>query len=178
DIASTFVNERAEQLAMDGGADAFLTDPVEPPVLLATVNALLRLRRAEEGLRAAGRRWQATFDAMQDGICLLNADGTVRQCNAAFAKLVNRPLADLVDAPWASLWGGFGSPEAAESLAKLGRTWQRELIDVPHDGRWVRLLVDPVVDSGGVAGAVGIATDITIEHQMAEARAILLAREQ
>ena len=57
-ISSTFVNERAQQLAMDGGADAFLTDPVEPPVLLATVHALLRLGAPRRGCArpaAAGR---------------------------------------------------------------------------------------------------------------------------
>src|SRR5262245_56121800 len=76
-ISSTFVNERAQELALEGGADAFLTEPTEPPVLLATVNALMRLHRAEVGLRAAGRRWQATFDALGSGICLLDADGAV-----------------------------------------------------------------------------------------------------
>ena len=177
-ISSTFVNERAQQLAMDGGADAFLTDPVEPPVLLATVHALLRLRRAEEGLRAAGRRWQATFDAIGDGICLLSAEGTVLQCNSAFGQLVKRSPQDLVGAPWTSLWGGFGSPEAADSLAKLGHTQRRESVDVFHEGRWLRLLVDPVVEGGALAGVVGIVTDITIERQADEARAVILAREQ
>jgi len=33
---------------LDAGADAYLTHPVEPPVLVATVNAQLRARRAEE----------------------------------------------------------------------------------------------------------------------------------
>src|SRR5215831_17498779 len=63
-VSSTFVNERAQELTLQGGADAYLTEPLEAPVLLATVHALLRLHRAEEGLRAAGRRWQATFDAI------------------------------------------------------------------------------------------------------------------
>ena len=54
-ISATFLSDRAEQLAYEGGADAYLTDPVEPAVLLATIHSLLRLRRAEEGLRAASR---------------------------------------------------------------------------------------------------------------------------
>lgn len=39
----------------DGGADGYLTQPFERPVLLATVRALLRARQAEEALRAAER---------------------------------------------------------------------------------------------------------------------------
>jgi signal transduction histidine kinase len=38
-------------LALQGGADAFLIEPIEPEELLATVNALLRMRGAEQALR-------------------------------------------------------------------------------------------------------------------------------
>ena len=37
--------------ALDGGADAFLVEPIEPEELLATARALLRLRGAEQALR-------------------------------------------------------------------------------------------------------------------------------
>ena len=36
--------------ALEGGADAFLVEPIEPAELLATVKALLRMRRAEQAL--------------------------------------------------------------------------------------------------------------------------------
>jgi signal transduction histidine kinase len=38
-------------LALEGGADAFLIEPIEPEELLATAKALLRLRGAEQALR-------------------------------------------------------------------------------------------------------------------------------
>ncbi len=38
-------------LALEGGADAFLVEPIEPEELLATVKALLRMRGAEQSLR-------------------------------------------------------------------------------------------------------------------------------
>jgi signal transduction histidine kinase len=37
--------------ALDGGADSFLVEPIEPEELLATARALLRLRGAEQALR-------------------------------------------------------------------------------------------------------------------------------
>jgi signal transduction histidine kinase len=37
--------------ALDGGADAFLVEPIEPEEFLATIKALLRMRRAEQALR-------------------------------------------------------------------------------------------------------------------------------
>ena len=42
--------------ALDGGADSYLTEPIEPAELVANVRALLRLRRAEDALREADRR--------------------------------------------------------------------------------------------------------------------------
>ncbi|MBP0588730.1 response regulator [Paraburkholderia sp. LEh10] len=42
--------------ALDGGADSYLTEPIEPSELVANVRAMLRLHRAEEALRDADRR--------------------------------------------------------------------------------------------------------------------------
>ncbi len=177
-ISATFATERAQQLALNRGADAFLTEPVEPPVLLATVHALLRIRRAEEALRAAGRQWQVTFDAIRDGICLLDASATILQCNASFAKLFSRCPQDLVGTTWTSLWRCFGPADAGEPLGKLVQARRRETVDLPRDGGWVRLLIDPVIERGALAGLVCSVTDITMERQAAEARSALLAREQ
>jgi PAS domain S-box-containing protein len=177
-VSSTFVNDRAQELALEGGSDAYLTEPLETPVMLATVNALLRLYRAEQGLRAAGRRWQATFDAIGSGVCLLSTEGAVVQCNAAFAKLCGKSAVDLVGAPWTALWLSDAPAGEEPPLNRLlaGRT--REAVELSRDGRWLRFLVDPVLESEAVAGFVCIATDITVEKQVAEARAALLAREQ
>jgi PAS domain S-box-containing protein len=177
-ISSTFVNERAQELARDGGADAFLTEPIEPLVLLATVHALLRLRRAEEGLRAAGRRWQAAFDAIRDGICLLTADGAVVQCNAAFAQVFGRSPQDVVGMAWTALWRSFDAAGVGDSLGRLVQTRQRETVELARDDARFRLLVDPVVESEQLAGLVAIISDVTVERLAADARAALLAREQ
>jgi len=44
---------------LDSGADGYIVEPVEPAVLIATVNAFLRARRAEEALRKSNEemRW-------------------------------------------------------------------------------------------------------------------------
>ena len=48
--AITSPHDRA--LALEGGADGFLVEPIEPEELLATVKALLRMRSAEQELRS------------------------------------------------------------------------------------------------------------------------------
>ncbi|NUO63475.1 MAG: response regulator [Gemmatimonadaceae bacterium] len=52
--------------ALDGGADAYLAQPVEPMELLATVRALLRIRRAESALRASEERYRLVAQATND----------------------------------------------------------------------------------------------------------------
>ena len=177
-ISATFLSDRAEQLAYEGGADSYLTDPVEPAVLLATIHSLLRLRRAEEGLRAASREWRATFDAIGDGICLLAPDGTVARCNVAFATLLDRAPADLVGRPWAEIWRWLGGAEEPSPTARVERTRRRETFDLHREQGWFRLLVDPVLEDESVTGLVCIVTDVTIERQAADVRAALFAREQ
>ena len=47
--AITSSQDRA--VALDGGADGFLVEPIEPDELIATAQALLRMRGAEQELR-------------------------------------------------------------------------------------------------------------------------------
>ena len=47
-LSATFVKDVDKVMGLDAGADGYLTHPVEPPVLIATVNAFLRARAAEE----------------------------------------------------------------------------------------------------------------------------------
>ncbi len=177
-ISATFLSDRAEDLAYEGGADSYLTDPVEPAVLLATIHSLLRLRRAEEGLRAASRGWQATFDAIGDGICLLTSDGTVARCNGAFGTLLGSAPADLVGRPWAEIWRRLGGGDEPSPTTQAERSRRRETVDLQRDGGWFRVLVDPVLEGSTLTGLVCIVADVTIERQAADVRAALFAREQ
>ena len=43
---------------LNGGADSYLTEPIEPAVLVATIRALLRAREAEESLRRSNEELQ------------------------------------------------------------------------------------------------------------------------
>ena len=47
-LSATFVQDVDKVTGLEAGADGYLTHPVEPPVLIATVNAFLRARSAEE----------------------------------------------------------------------------------------------------------------------------------
>jgi two-component system, sensor histidine kinase and response regulator len=60
-ISASSVLTQHQVLGLDSGADGYIVEPVEPAVLLATVNAFLRARRAEDALRQSTEelRWFA-----------------------------------------------------------------------------------------------------------------------
>ena len=64
-VSATFVSEEDTVRALEGGADACLTEPLEAPVLVATVRALLRARSAEDLLREALEREQDARSAAE-----------------------------------------------------------------------------------------------------------------
>lgn len=55
-ISASAITAPHAAAALEGGADAYLTEPVDPGVLVATIRALLRIRKAERELAAANER--------------------------------------------------------------------------------------------------------------------------
>jgi PAS domain S-box-containing protein len=177
-LSATFVGARHRALGLEGGADGYLTEPVEPPVLVATVNALLRARRAEEALRESARQWQATFDAMADGVAILNATGTVLQCNVVFPALFGRTASDVVGRGVGELWQGAAPPVEGFPFERLLRTRQRERAELKLGERWYQVTADPVVaEAGDLIGAAYIVEDVTARVRAEDERRGLLARE-
>ena len=70
-LSATFLESEAQVEGLENGADAYLTQPVEAPVLAATIRALLRARSAEAEVRLAAVEWRTTFDAITDAVAVL-----------------------------------------------------------------------------------------------------------
>lgn len=62
-LSASMVSTKAKVTGLDGGADAYLVQPVEPEELLATVRALLRVRKAEETLWQSEQQYRLFFEA-------------------------------------------------------------------------------------------------------------------
>jgi len=169
ELSAPSSNRRQPPRVLDDGADAYLTDVEHPAVLLGTVRALLRMRRAEESAQAAARAWQATFDAIGDGVFLLDPLGRVIRCNAALAAIVGRPTAELAGRAADGLLPGRPVGGSDSPLARCLSTGTRVITDLRTADQWYRVTADPVVTAhGALAGAVGILADVT-ERRRAEA---------
>ena len=54
-ISASSIMPQHQVHGLDSGADGYLVEPMEPSVLVATINAFLRLRRAEDALRRSNK---------------------------------------------------------------------------------------------------------------------------
>jgi CheY-like chemotaxis protein/nitrogen-specific signal transduction histidine kinase len=112
-LSASFTDTRSRAAGLDNGADGYLTHPVEPTVLLATVRALLRAHEAERAVRDTAEQWGMTFDAIREGVCVTDVHGAVLRCNRAFEDLLGITLSPGDTRP---LW------EVAPQLAAMVRS--------------------------------------------------------
>jgi PAS domain S-box-containing protein len=107
-LSASYVTDDDKVRGLDAGADAYLTHPVEPAVLVATVQALVRTRIAEEAMRRSEAKFRAIYARAPGGMCLLDDAGRLLDMNPAMLAflgrdagvVVGRRLSEFVPPPW------------------------------------------------------------------------------
>jgi PAS domain S-box-containing protein len=166
-ITASYMNPSDMARGLESGAENYLVEPVEPEVLIATINSILRARRAADSARAMAREWQGTFDAISDGVAVVDAENRIRRANGSLAQITGKPLGELIGAYAPTLWSR--DPLGDGPFARSLKTRRRESLEFDHDGKRLRLTVDPMFDdSGAPAGAVHIVSDITEKVRLEE----------
>jgi signal transduction histidine kinase len=166
-ISASFVSSEDRARALEAGADGYLTHPIEPMVLVATVRALLRLRTAESVARKSAEQWQSTFDALSEGVALVDGEGRLVRWNGAFEEICGPGIdAELIAGPGgdagALLERILGSSEALRHSGQ-GRFQSEYSIQQ----RTVQLTVDQVDSKNPESGKVLVLSDIT-DRKLAE----------
>jgi PAS domain S-box-containing protein len=83
-VSASLISTEARVAGLEGGADAYLTQPIEPQELIATVRALLRVRTSEEQLWKSQLQYRAFFEANPLPCCVFNThDFRILAVNAA-----------------------------------------------------------------------------------------------
>lgn len=91
-VSSTFVDPQSRVQGLEGGADAYLAEPIDRAEFVATVGALLRLKKAETTSR---QQAQAAEKARKE-LALLNATLEVRvSARTAELRSANESLREL-----------------------------------------------------------------------------------
>jgi PAS domain S-box-containing protein len=165
--SATFVSSERKVEGLDSGADAYLAQPIDDIELLAIVRAMLRTRRAEEAERLAAVKWQRTFDAMSDGVMVLDSRRHVVNCNRAMAKLLNVSQEEAVGGSVDRLLGSRVSRELLSAWLSdpLSARWEME---VQLQERWYRLVADAAPEAEQRGLTVVVLNDISERKKLEE----------
>ena len=183
-ISASFTSPSERARGLDAGADSYLTHPVEPPVLLATVRALLRGRDAEIALRESESRFRTMADAAPVMIWLGDGDGNADWFSRSWLDFVGKTLDEQAQQGWASVIHPDDLDRALASYrahVEKREPFRIELRVRRHDGdyRWVLNSGTPRIDEAGkFAGYIGSCIDITDRKDGEIERERLLARER
>jgi PAS domain S-box-containing protein len=95
-LSASSVTPQNKIEGLAGGADSYLAEPIDPEELIANVQALLRLKRAEEQLRRTNVTLQAIVTSSPLAIIAVDLGGLVRQWNAAAERMFGWTEAEVV----------------------------------------------------------------------------------
>ncbi len=174
-LSASFTDSVSQAHGLDNGADGYLTHPVDPLVMLATVRSLIRAHAAEWEAHAAARDWSATFGAIGEGVCITDMAGKVLRCNQAFIKLVGGVDVEGGASSITDLLPGLAqaAEESGTLMPEEGFGWRLEV-----NGRWLRITSVPVTERGAEPPAmVWVVTDVTRERRADERARLALQLE-
>jgi PAS domain S-box-containing protein len=177
-LSATFTQDSDFVVGLEAGADGYLTRPVEPPVLLATVRTLLFARQADQVRRALDSRLRAIFELAPVAIATLDAAFRYQSVNPAFCELLGLTPPEIVDQPAWSFFGiDAGDIAMAEAEIAANRWEHGDTTLQQHGGRRLHLewRLAPA-DSTGVR--VLVASDVSSRLSAEQARAALLDSER
>jgi PAS domain S-box-containing protein len=178
-LSATFVQDTDKVHGLEVGADGYLTHPVEPPVLVATVNAFLRTRQAEDAMRRSEARFKAVFENALNGIALVNEDQIYLDANPAMCALLGLPREGIVG-KHASVFIPADHKAAADAAMRAldaDGSWRGHLPLIRSDGRTVQL--DWSISRHSMPGVrLAVVTDVTDRLAIEKEREQLLASER
>src|SRR6185437_15900451 len=178
-LSATFVKEIDKAQGLDAGSDGYLTHPIEPPVLIATVNAFLRARRAEDEMRKSEAKFKAVFENAVSGILLLDQHLTYLEVNPAMCALLNRSREEIVGQPLSAFMppGISADPREIERALQGNGSWRGTFPLLRSDDRLVHL--EWYISAHSFPGVrLAVVTDITERMQHETERNELLASER
>ncbi|GEM_PF-1119017 len=155
-LSATMVSTGARVAGLDGGADGYLVQPVEPDELVATIRALLRVRKAEEALWKSEQQYRLFFETNPLACWVFSAsDLKILAVNEAAVKQYGYSREEFMALTFRDIssqeWSGHNSsdvPQFRPTTVVQHRTKSGELLEVEEvwaplylNGREARLAI-------------------------------------
>ena len=153
-VSGVHVSSDYQADGLNVGADGYIVKPVANKELLARVQAMERIKRAEEALEASEVRYRRLFETAQDGILILDGDtGEIDDVNPFLIDMLGHTREELLGK---KLWeiGVFEDAEAGRAaLSELQNKGFLRYRDLPLETKFGRDIavecVSNVHDVGG-----------------------------
>ncbi|MGE5149311.1 MAG: response regulator [Rhodospirillaceae bacterium] len=177
-LSAAYVTDEDKVRGLDSGADAYLTHPVEPAVLVATVQALVRTHVAEEAMRRSESKFRAVYEQAPSGIALLDDTNRVIDANPAMLRMLARTASEVVGHPVSDFVPAACHADAERLVTHVhGADAAREFPLLTPDGREALLEwnVSPQIEPGV---NLVVASDVSQRAALERQRQQMLDRER
>lgn len=179
-LSAAFVQDADKVTGLNAGADAYLVHPAEPAMLIATLQALIRARMAEDQLRRSEMRFRTIYNRAPSGMALVDAQGRFADVNPALARMLGRRFEELIGREVAEFappeWIGFvaGKMRATQDDEP---SWDAEfaLVDAKGMVRHLEWSMSNHVEPGL---RVGVVVDASERRELELRQQEVLEREQ
>lgn len=113
--SDTHISSEHQANALNIGADGFIVKPISDKELIARVQSMVRIKRAEEAFKASETRYRRLFETAQDGILILNEEtGQIDDVNPFLIDMLGYTYEEFIGK---KLWeiGAFKNTEASKA---------------------------------------------------------------
>ncbi|MDP2158474.1 MAG: PAS domain-containing protein, partial [Nitrospirota bacterium] len=125
------------------------------------------LKEAIQEVRDANGEWRRTFDAMDEAVALLDAEGVILRCNKAMEEFAKKPFSGIIGHACNEICICIGGQREHCPMIKCRSTQKREFAVFNHGEQWFEVSVDPIFNKAGqMQAAVHILRDITDFKQL------------
>ncbi len=149
----------------DGGftaEDLWLLSTVATHVAVVMANS-----RLFEMVRQAKEEWETAFNALSEGIAVLDPEGHLTRGNRALSRLLDLPSTALIGRPfWETVVGDVDGEDWLIGAARRGERPAPLAIRSLTLGRIVRLTAAPVAETAGRVAVVVLVEDVTEQRAL------------
>jgi PAS domain S-box-containing protein len=174
-LSASHVSAHDKVAGLEGGADMYLTHPVEPHVLVAALGALMRVRRAEA-------KYRRLAGANVVGVAEFDLEGRILEANEEYLRVTGRARADV--AQERLRWSDLIPPDlrdasaaGVEEFRRTGAIAAHEMEYLRPDGSRVSVITAAAALGRGERGIV-VVLDISERRRAEREREEALARAE
>ncbi len=178
-LSAAFIADTDKVAGLDAGADAYLTHPAEPAMLVATVQALVRARLAEDRVNHSEAKFRSIYEQAQSGIALIDEQGRFVDANPAMLEMMGRGAEEVLGRPLAD----FSAPGHEEQIQRIGTPqnvqplWREEVVFLDAQGNLLHLEWSMAPSANGELRVAAV-SNVSNRIQLEQERKLLLEREQ